>query len=130
MLILRSVLAIVAGLLFIFVTHSGTDLILESMGIFTPPTVRFDTPWMIVTAIAYRAIFSVIGCYIAAALAPSRPLLHAMILGGIGVVLSTLGVLVAAKMDLSPLWYPVALVVMTLPCAWLGGRLRDRQVAA
>jgi len=123
MTILRSIFAVLAGLVFIFITHSATDFILESLGIFTPPTVRFDTPWMLVTAIAYRAIFSVIGCYITARIAPSRPMLHAMILGIIGVVLSILGTIVAIKMDLSPSWYPIALVVMSIPCAWLGGKL-------
>ena len=64
--ILKSVLAILAGLIFIGVTHSAVDFILESLGIFTPPTVRFDTPWMLWTAIAYRAVLSVVGCYITA----------------------------------------------------------------
>jgi hypothetical protein len=126
MTILKSILAVLAGLIFIFVTHNGIDFILESLGIFTPPTVRFDTTWMVVTALIYRAIFSVIGCYITAALAPSRPMLHAMILGGIGLVLSTVGVIVSIKIDLGPVWYPIALVVMTLPCAWLGGKLKAR----
>jgi hypothetical protein len=126
MTIVRSILAVLAGLIFIFITHSGTDFILETLGVFTPPTVRFDTPWMLVTAIIYRAIFSVIGCYIAGALAPGRPMLHAMILGIVGVVLTILGTIVAIKMDLSPAWYPIALVLMTLPCAWLGGKLASR----
>ena len=127
MTILKSILAVLAGLIFILITHSATDFILESLGIFTPPTVRFDTPWMLVTAIIYRAVFSVIGCYITGLLAPSRPMLHAMILGIIGVVLSILGTIVAIKMDLSPAWYPIALVVMSLPCAWLGGKLASRR---
>ena len=127
MTILRSVLAVLCGLIFILITHSATDFILESFGFFTPTTVRFDTPWMLVTAIIYRAIFSVIGCYITGLIAPSRPILHAMILGIIGLVLSTVGTIVAIKMDLSPAWYPIALVVMSLPCAWLGGKLASRR---
>lgn len=55
--ILKSIGAVLAGLVFIFITHSGTDFILESLGIFTPPTQRFDTPWMVVTALIYRAAF-------------------------------------------------------------------------
>jgi hypothetical protein len=42
MTVVRSILAVVAGLVFIFVTHNATDYILESLGIFSPPTVRFD----------------------------------------------------------------------------------------
>src|SRR5262245_16307309 len=123
MTILRSVLAVLAGVIFIGITHSGMDFLLESLGVFTPPTVRFDTPWMLVTALVYRSIFSIIGCYMAGVLAPSRPMLHAMILGIIGVLLSILGTIVNLQMDLSPMWYPIALVLVSLPCAWLGGRL-------
>jgi hypothetical protein len=121
--ILKSVLAIIVGLIFIGVTHSAVDFILELLGIFTPPTVRFDTPWMLWTAIAYRAVLSVVGCYITARLAPSRPMMHAMILGAVGIVLSTIGVFVNIQMNLGANWYPIALVIMTLPCAWLGGKL-------
>ena len=124
--ILKSILAVFAGLVFIFITHSGTDFILESLGIFTPPTQRFDTPCMLWTAIAYRAVFSVIGCWITAKLAPRRPMLHAMILGAIGVVLSIVGVIVNINLDLGANWYPVALVIISLPCAWLGGKMATR----
>ena len=40
---------------------------------------------------------------------------------------SILGTIVAIKMDLSPAWYPIALVVMSLPCAWVGGKLASRR---
>jgi hypothetical protein len=121
--ILKSIGAVLAGLIFIFVTHSATDFILESLGIFTPRTQRFDTTWMVVTAVVYRAIFSIAGCYLTAWLAPSRPMLHAMILGGIGFVLSTVAAIALIPMDLGPAWYPISLAVIALPCAWLGGKL-------
>ena len=47
-----------------------------------------------------------------------------MILGAIGVPLSAIGAIVAITMvDVGPAWYPIALVLTTLPCAWLGGAL-------
>ena len=125
--ILKSIGAVLAGLVFIFITHSGTDFILESLGIFTPPTQRFDTTWMVVTALIYRAAFSVAGCYLTAWLAPSKPMLHALILGGIGLVLSTVAAIVTIPMDLGPAWYPIALAVISLPCGRLGGKLREIQ---
>ena len=125
--ILKSVGAVLVGLVFIFVTHSGTDFILESLGIFTPPTQRFDTTWMVVAAVIYRAAFSVAGCYLTAWLAPSRPMLHALILGGIGLVLSTVAAIVTMPMDLGPAWYPITLAVISLPCGWLGGKLYERR---
>jgi ABC-type xylose transport system permease subunit len=49
---------------------------------------------------------------------------HALILGGIGFVLSTLGAIIAITMaDLGPAWYPIALALTALPCAWVGGAL-------
>jgi hypothetical protein len=127
--ILKSIGAVIAGLFFIFLTHNGTDLILESLGIFTPITERFETTWMVVTALVYRIIFSIAGCYVTAWLAPSRPLLHAMILGTIGLVLSTAAAIVLIPRDLGPAWYPIALAVSALPCAWIGGKLVQDRLA-
>lgn len=42
--IIKGIGAILVAIIFVFVTHSGTDLILEKLGIFTPPDVRFDPP--------------------------------------------------------------------------------------
>jgi len=129
MKILWSILAIVAGVLFIVITHVGTDWILETTGIFPPPEQGLHVPWMAATALAYRIIFSIAGCYLAARLAPSRPMLHSLILGTIGLLLSMLGTVVNIKMDLGPMWYPIGLVVVSLPCAWLGGWLASRRSA-
>ena len=86
--ILKSIGAVFAGLVFIFITHSGVDLILESLRIFTPPSERFDTPWMVVTATIYRTLLSITGCFLTGILAPSRPMLHSLILGFVGLALT------------------------------------------
>jgi hypothetical protein len=62
--------------------------------------------------IGYRAVFSLIGCYLTAKLAPQTPMKHALVLGGIGVVLSAIGAIVAA--DLGPSWYAWTLVGISL----------------
>lgn len=125
--ILKSIGAVLAGLIFIFVTHGGVDLILETLGIFTPPTERFDTPWMVVTATIYRTMLSIAGCFVTGVLAPSRPMLHALVLGFIGLALSTAAAVVTIPMDLGPAWYPIALAVVSVPCAWIGGLLAERR---
>src|SRR5215203_1697421 len=125
--ILKSIGAVLAGLIFIFVTHSGVDLILESFGIFTPRTERFDTPWMVVTATVYRTILSIAGCFVTGILAPSRPVMHALVLGFIGLALSTAAAVVLIPMNLGPAWYPIALASLTLPCAWVGGLLAEKR---
>jgi hypothetical protein len=123
MKILKSILAVLAGLVFIFVSHSLTDFILESAGMFPPASEGLHVTWMLLLAVGYRIVLSVVGCFITAKLAPQNPMKHALILGFIGVFLSTVGAVVAIPMNLSPTWYPIALVVISLPCAWLGGKL-------
>jgi hypothetical protein len=75
-------------------------------------------------ALSYRIVYAILGSYIAVRLAPRSPMRHAMILGVVGVGLSSLGAIVAITMaDVGPAWYPIALVLTSLPCAWLGGTL-------
>jgi hypothetical protein len=85
----------------------------------------FD-PGLNLLALAYRCVYGALGSWIAAALAPRRPMLHAMILGGIGFVLSIAGALTMMPLHLGPDWYPIALILTALPCAWLGGALHQR----
>jgi len=127
--ILKGMGAIVAGMVFIVVSHAGTDFVLEKLGIFTQPSEGFHTPWMVVTATIYRSFFTVIGGYITAALAPNPPMRYVMILGLIGLVLSTLGAIVTIPMGIAPAWYPIALAVTAFPCTWLGGLLPRRPQA-
>jgi hypothetical protein len=48
----------------------------------------------------------------------------ALRLGGVGVLLSLVGLAVSlSKPELGPIWYPAALVAVALPCAWLGGKI-------
>jgi hypothetical protein len=83
--ILKGIGAILAGMIFIVVTHTLTDLVLEKLGIFPPPDQGFHITWMVVTATIYRSIYTVAGGYLTAALAPNRPMLFAVILGLIGI---------------------------------------------
>lgn len=122
--IIKSIGAVLAGIVFIVIAHSGTDLVLEKLGIFPPPNQGFHVTWMVVTATVYRSVYTIIGGYITAMLAPTRPLLHAVILGVIGIVASIAGAIVMIPLNLGPAWYPIALVILALPCTWLGGKLK------
>lgn len=125
----RSILAVIAGLVFIFVTHNGIDAVMHTTGVF-PPMGHPMAAGLWGLALGYRIVFSIIGCYLTAYMAADRPLKHAMILGWIGVILSLLGVLAFWNKgpEFGPKWYPIALVFISLPCAWLGGRLRELQL--
>ena len=120
----RSIGAVVAGILAIVILDNGFDFLCHSTGVY-PPFGQPMAGGLFLLALAYRTVDGILGTYIAGRLAPRRPLVHALTLGGIGVVLSSLGVLAAivGGPELGPLWYPLALVVIALPCAWIGGRL-------
>jgi uncharacterized membrane protein len=126
MKILKGIGAVLAGIVFIVVTHTATDFVLEKLGIFTPPDQGFHTTWMVVTATIYRSIYTIAGGYVTAALAPDPPMRYVWILGLIGLVISTLAAIATIPMELGPAWYPIALTVLALPCVWLGGKLRTR----
>ena len=126
----RSILAVLAGLVTIFATHIGTDQLMHALKIFPPPDQPMHDPTLNVVALTYRCVFSVLGCYITARLAPRAPMAHALTLGAIGTVLSTAAVFATAGMDLGPRWYPIALAISALPSAWLGGMLYQPKVTA
>jgi hypothetical protein len=117
------VLAVVAGLAANVVLAILADELMYALSVFPrPPAISYETgPYIIATV--YRAAFGVAGGWLTARLAPSRPMRHALILGGVGLVLCTAGLVASLTMALGPVWYPLALLVVTLPCAWLGGRL-------
>jgi hypothetical protein len=120
--ILKSIGAVFAGFLFIIITHTGTDAILKHMGIL-PKENLFVGTGLILAVLGYRAVFSLMGCCLTAWLAPQHPMRHALVLGSIGLVLSLIGASVAA--DLGPAWYGWTLAAMSLPVAWLGGKLHE-----
>jgi len=126
MKILKGIGAVLAGIVFIVATHTATDSVLERLGIFPPPQQGFHITWMVVTATIYRCLYTVAGGYVTAALAPDPQMRYVMILGLIGLVVSTLAAIATIPMKLGPAWYPIALAVLALPCVWLGGKLRTR----
>ena len=121
---LRSVGAVLAGLVAIFVLSIATDVVLHAAGVF-PPLGRPLSDRLCLLATAYRTLYAVIGSYITARLAPNRPIQHALVLGLVGVVLSTIGAVATWNRGsaFGPHWYPLALIVISLPCAWVGGKL-------
>jgi len=64
---------------------------------------------LFVLATAYRIVYTILGGYITARLAPHAPVRHALILGLVGLVTGLLGVIAnIAKPELGPLWYSIA----------------------
>ncbi len=121
--LLRSVAAVLAGFVSIVVLSLGTDQLLHTLEVYPPWGQPMRHPGLLLLALAYRIVYAVAGCYLAARLAPRHPMRHALVLGVIGLLLSTAGAVATIPMDLGPAWYPIALVLTALPCAWLGGTL-------
>ena len=125
----RSIGAVVAGIVVGVVLTTITDVVLHAMGVF-PAWGQPVSDGPLVLATAYRIVFGVLGCYVAARLAPDRPMRHALIAGFIGFIVSIAGAVVTWNKGpaFGPHWYPLALIVTALPCAWAGGWLRERQL--
>jgi hypothetical protein len=117
----RSTAAVLAGFVTVVALSLGTDQLLHVLKVYPPWNQPMYDPGLNLLALAYRIVYSVLGSYIAASLAPRNPMRHAVILGVIGLPLAVAGVIAAFKMNLGPTWYPIALALVTLPCAWLGG---------
>jgi hypothetical protein len=126
----RSIVAVVAGMVVGVVLTLATDVVLHLTGAFPPMGQPVSDP-PLVLATAYRIVYSALGSYIIARLAPDRPMGHALVGGAVGVVASTVGAFATWNRGpaFGPHWYPIALIVTAMPCAWLGGKLRLMQLA-
>src|SRR5262245_24389211 len=124
--ILKSIWAVVAGFLTTVILSILTDQILRVTGLMKIP---FDSNSNIFIGfvILYRTVFGLLGSYITAALAPNKPMLHVMVEAFIGLFVAIIGTI--AQWDVPPHWYPISLIILALPTAWLGGKLRTRQLA-
>ena len=125
----RSVMAIVGGFMAVAALSLATDQLLHVLRIYPPWGEPMYQPGLNILAFSYRTVYTILGGYITAALAPHSPMRHVVICGIIGSVVATAGAIAAVAMaDLGPDWYPIALAVTGLPCVWLGGVLhRQRQ---
>jgi drug/metabolite transporter (DMT)-like permease len=129
----KSIVAMFAGAITGIVLSIGTDLLLHAAGVFPPLSQSqpmSDSLFLLATA--YRTIYGVLGAYITARLAPSRPMGHALILGAIGLAVCILGTVVTWSEGpaFGPHWYPLALVALAMPQSWLGAKFRELQLHA
>jgi hypothetical protein len=120
----RTVGAIIAGLVVGIVLTLATDAILHATGFF-PPYDQVASNASLAVATFYRFIYGIVGSYVGARLAPDRPMWHAMFLGWLGVAASLAGAVLTWNRgpQYGPHWYPVSLIVLALPAAWIGGKL-------
>jgi hypothetical protein len=128
--LLRSVGAVFLGFVAVVVLSLGTDQLLHMLHVYPPWGEPMHDTDDNLLALAYRCVYGILGGYVTARFAPGSPVAHALAGGTIGFVLSLAGAVAAINMNLGPAWYPIALVVTALPCAWLGGMLHCWSSAA
>jgi hypothetical protein len=122
----RSVLAVLAGLVFTVVVSTIIDHLLHIIEVYPPwGQAMWETSDNLL-ALSYRIAIGVMSGYIVAKLAPKAPIAHALVLGAIGTVLTIAGTIAAMSMKLGPLWYPVLLAASLIPTVYLGARLALR----
>lgn len=123
---MRSILSIIAGFILIGVLSFGTDAVVRGamLDAFSVAGRTENVPLLLLT-LAYVFVFAVVGCYLTARLAPHSPMKHALILGLLGLVFNIVGT--TLMWNTAPVWYHVAALLLVMPAAWLGGRLREAQ---
>ena len=122
--------AVLAGILVTVIPAIATDVVLHAVGVFPPLGQPMgDAHWLFLLATVYRTVYEVAGSYLTARLAPDRPMLHSLVLGGVGFIASIIGAVATWNVEpsLGPKWYPLALIVLALPTAGAGGQLRELQ---
>jgi hypothetical protein len=125
----RSIVAVVAGFIAVAGLSIATDEVLHILQVYPPWGVTMTDPKLFALALSYRIIYTVLGGWITARLAPRSPMRHVMVLAIIGLLGGAAGVAVAiGRSDLGPLWYPIAILLTAYPCTWLGGVLRVRMI--
>jgi hypothetical protein len=119
---LKSVGAVVSGFVSVAVLSVATDAALEAAGLFPSSShPEAHTVTMLAIALAYRSVYTVLGGYITARLAPQAPEKHIvalMILGTIGGIAG-----IFAGWNLGNHWYPIAIAVSGPFLVWIGGTL-------
>lgn len=125
----RSAIALATGLLLGVILSLGTDQILHVLRIY-PPWGQTMSDGLFLLATAYRVVYTILGSYIAARLAPDRPMWHAMMLGVVGLVVSIAGAVATwnTQPPIGPHWYALLIAAISIPCAWIGGVIRERQL--
>src|SRR2546429_3525720 len=113
----RSVGAVVAGFVVVVVLSVGTDQVLHVLKVY-PPWGEPMAGALYVMATAYRIVYTILGGYLTARLAPDAPVRHALILGLVGLVAGLIGVMVhVPQPQLRPLRYSIPPAVTRPPRA-------------
>lgn len=127
----RSIGAVLAGIFAGVILTIGTDLLLHAIGIFPALGEPFSDSLLLIATV-YRTIYGIVGAYVTARLAPNHPMGHALAGGALGLVVGVIGAATHwnSADTIGHRWYPVALVVLALPGAWVGAKIQASRTQA
>ena len=128
--VLQSIGAVLAGYLSSAIL---TAITIAALSVLFPESYEPENSGWVIFNVIYGCVFAVLGGYLAARLAPSRPLMHATILG---VLMAIFAVITGYSISVAPpspeyanqpAWYYPALAITVLPSILLGAWLYVRR---
>lgn len=128
--ILKSIGAILAGY---FVSAILTGVTISVLGMLFPASYNPENVGWVVFNVMYGCAFAVIGGYVLARLAPSKPMIHAWVLGILMALFAVLtGYMVSSapsspEYTSQPNWYYPVLAITVLPSILLGAWFYTRK---
>ena len=123
MALLRGALAVLAGIGVFTLGLLAIDMTGTAMLGAEPGWINRSTTTQLLWACG-NAVSMIAGGYVAASLAPGGRVAHAVIVGTIQTGL-TLAAFLTMRNTATPTWLWVVGMMLTVPSAWLGGRLRE-----
>ena len=128
--ILKSIGAVIAGYL---VSAILTAITIAALGALFPASYNPENIGWVIFNVIYGCAFAVVGGYVVARLAPSRPFVHATVLGVLMAIFAVLtGMAVSAAPPSpeyvnQPGWYYPVLAITVLPSILLGAWMYARR---
>jgi len=116
----KSIGAVIAGFLTVALLSTITDQILHATNIM-PRLAMLPTNDALL-ALVYRSVYTVLGGFVTAKLAPQNAMKHVWILACIGLLGGLAGAL-GMPPEYGPKWYAWAIAIEAVPLVWLGGTL-------
>jgi hypothetical protein len=124
--IFKSIRAVVIGFFFIGALSFAADAVVRK---FVPTAFvggRTDSIPILILTIVYAAMFAIVGSFTTAHLAPRDPMKHAVALGVLVLIFTTIAAILL--WGSAPVWYHVVSLALIMPYAWIGGRLREIEI--